>query len=503
MVTKTALVIDSNPGVLVVAKSSLARVGYEALTATSAEEGMQRAIRHSPDVVLIDAACAKEEVLLDLAWSQSKRIPIVIMVLKGTDRARYEARARSTPSLSRGIAEVIEKPFSSEVLLETIERALAKSPAAQPGRIAKRMLRTAAYQRVKETVPAKSTASAPPDAIDISDVCIEDVIVTEMMSTLDPRRRPQEASLRVAKRGSLLEALLPRPEPEPQATREAPPPPPPPPPPINLIEDLQAALPLTNGTSAERVFAELSQEIDQEKQHEGAPFKELVDEAASFEHRPLTGADLLTITARLRNPAFRSETRGKRLAARILQHMPEALAQKLDPVALGEACDRALQEEDAPAVANQAHGGRSILSGEIGSAGVDQILQLAARVGPSVCCRLEEKTTAMWIEIFFAEGQVAWAQRQDGGSWIDRAFTPEALRRHVEEAVFETLCWKHGSFSLYEGVELPEDGKRLDLHLSLPHLLLEGMRLIDERRTIPRKSSKLEAPQPSVLAGSA
>jgi hypothetical protein len=77
----------------------------------------------------------------------------------------------------------------------------------------------------------------------------------------------------------------------------------------------------------------------------------------------------------------------------------------------------------------------------------------------------------------------------------DPADDPPFLRRKIEELILETLRWTNGLFTLLEGVETPDEAEGRDLKISLPHLLLEGMRRIDEIRYLSRRPGAI-APRP-------
>ena len=62
--------------------------------------------------------------------------------------------------------------------------------------------------------------------------------------------------------------------------------------------------------------------------------------------------------------------------------------------------------------------------------------------------------------------------------YLDREKLEEAIHEQIKEVVYEVLPWKKGQFVFFAGTE-PEDEDIL-LDIRMDHLILEGLRRIDE-----------------------
>jgi hypothetical protein len=232
----------------------------------------------------------------------------------------------------------------------------------------------------------------------------------------------------------------------------------------------------------------------------------------------------------LRTPRLISaETTMLGRTARLLARLKTALAEQnlnvdhRQIVAMARACESALDEEAL-------FGGSDSLQGDLAIAGfiehlpLDHVLQLAACVAPPARCRLECEHQA--IEILFHRGQVVFARqekmpegfmlgrflvaagavnqrdidrtigakRSDANEWLGQRLLSagyirprdlqDALRRQVEELVYEAVRWNRGRFVVYANEQLPLEAQEAKISLPVPHLLLEGMRRLDEWRKI-------------------
>jgi DNA-binding response OmpR family regulator len=119
------LIIESNPGALIVARNILAREGYEVLTAGEIGDGIARARKNDPEVVLLDGALAEPALLRDLSEISSKTLPVVMLVPKGLGPALLETLSADAYEPELVIVEVVEKPFMRDQLLRGIEKGLA------------------------------------------------------------------------------------------------------------------------------------------------------------------------------------------------------------------------------------------------------------------------------------------------------------------------------------------------------------------------------------------
>jgi hypothetical protein len=68
-----------------------------------------------------------------------------------------------------------------------------------------------------------------------------------------------------------------------------------------------------------------------------------------------------------------------------------------------------------------------------------------------------------------------------------------ALKRQTEELVYEAVRWTEGRFVLYANEPLPPEAIDAGVSLAIHHLLLEGMRRLDEYRRLAREVGDMRA----------
>ena len=122
--TQSILVVEDNPGVVLVLRMMLEDEGYQVLSAASVREALEILRTRPVDLVLTDAfsptpqsALDSVEPLIDAAGAT----PVALMT--GHQVSREEAGAR-------GYCAVIDKPFDYDTLLDQIRGCLAGSDVA-------------------------------------------------------------------------------------------------------------------------------------------------------------------------------------------------------------------------------------------------------------------------------------------------------------------------------------------------------------------------------------
>ncbi len=116
---KKVLVIDDQLFVLRVIESKLKNGGLEVITAVDGVEGLKKAFKEKPDLIIIDIMMPKVdgfEVYRKLQKdSQTQKIPIIFLTALGEEREELK---------EIGPAAVITKPFSPRQMLNTVNSIL-------------------------------------------------------------------------------------------------------------------------------------------------------------------------------------------------------------------------------------------------------------------------------------------------------------------------------------------------------------------------------------------
>jgi two-component system cell cycle response regulator DivK len=122
---KTILIVEDNEKNMKLTRELLRAKGYATLEATTAEAGVQLALEHRPDLVLmdiqlpgIDGIQALEQIRTDPA---AAAIPVVAVTASVT-------AAERSRTVGAGFAAFISKPIDVREFLATIAGLLERSP---------------------------------------------------------------------------------------------------------------------------------------------------------------------------------------------------------------------------------------------------------------------------------------------------------------------------------------------------------------------------------------
>ena len=118
------LIVDDTEDILLVVSRRLKSWGYEVLTASSGEEGLEIAFEDLPDLILLDVMMPRmkgREVCAKLkADPKTKHIPIIFLTALGlADHVKA--------GMDLGAEDYIVKPFESDELKKRITAVLARS----------------------------------------------------------------------------------------------------------------------------------------------------------------------------------------------------------------------------------------------------------------------------------------------------------------------------------------------------------------------------------------
>ena len=130
---KKILVVDDDPDIRDVVTVILESRGYEIVTACDGIECLAALRAEKPDLMVIDLLMPKMDgfgvlkELQDGRWSKFRQTPILILssVREEASRRRYELET----ALEFNVDDYVEKPIIPDVLLERVERLIAKRKA--------------------------------------------------------------------------------------------------------------------------------------------------------------------------------------------------------------------------------------------------------------------------------------------------------------------------------------------------------------------------------------
>jgi len=118
---KKILVIDDEDLVVEVLRITLGMRNFQVITAGDGGEGIERAVREKPDLIILDIAMPGldgYQVCQKLKENEiTKAIPIIMLTALGQSGERKKG-------YSCGACDYIFKPFDEEELLNSVERAL-------------------------------------------------------------------------------------------------------------------------------------------------------------------------------------------------------------------------------------------------------------------------------------------------------------------------------------------------------------------------------------------
>jgi two-component system, OmpR family, KDP operon response regulator KdpE len=118
------LVVDDEPQITRVLKTTLSSLGYGTRVAGDGDEAVQIMKDWSPDLVITDLRMPNMDGLALCRHIREKsRIPIIVLSVRGEERTKVEA-------LDCGADDYVTKPFSSQELLARVRAALRR--ASQP-----------------------------------------------------------------------------------------------------------------------------------------------------------------------------------------------------------------------------------------------------------------------------------------------------------------------------------------------------------------------------------
>jgi two-component system, OmpR family, KDP operon response regulator KdpE len=121
---RNILVVDDEPQITRVLKTTLSGQGYGVRTASDGEDALKEMKGWAPDLIITDLRMPGMDGLeLCRRVRTDSRIPIIVLSVKGEETIKVEA-------LDAGADDYITKPFSISELMARIRAALRRAPTA-------------------------------------------------------------------------------------------------------------------------------------------------------------------------------------------------------------------------------------------------------------------------------------------------------------------------------------------------------------------------------------
>src|SRR6266566_9873073 len=115
------LVVDDEPQITLVLKTTLSSQGYGVRTASDGENALRQLKTWSPDLIITDLRMPNMDGLdLCRRVRTESRLPIIVLSVKGEERIKVEA-------LDAGADDYVTKPFSTNELLARVRAALRRA----------------------------------------------------------------------------------------------------------------------------------------------------------------------------------------------------------------------------------------------------------------------------------------------------------------------------------------------------------------------------------------
>jgi CheY-like chemotaxis protein len=122
---KLVLVVDDDDSVREMLEFIVKKEGFRVETAADGEEGIQKAEKLNPDLIVLDLMLPRYggfELLRQLQAGEQKRIPIVVVTGRYTDRSTADLIRQES-----NVVEFLEKPVKPAVLGQALQRIIGKT----------------------------------------------------------------------------------------------------------------------------------------------------------------------------------------------------------------------------------------------------------------------------------------------------------------------------------------------------------------------------------------
>src|ERR1700719_4976767 len=122
---KRILVVDDEPQITRVLRTSLAGSGYEVRTADDGHSGLRSAREWQPDLVITDISMPNMNgIELCRQLRAESALPIIVLSVKGEEKTKVDA-------LDAGADDYVTKPVGMDELLARIRATLRRKPTSE------------------------------------------------------------------------------------------------------------------------------------------------------------------------------------------------------------------------------------------------------------------------------------------------------------------------------------------------------------------------------------
>jgi DNA-binding response OmpR family regulator len=120
----SVLIVDDEPAIVRLVRDYLERAGFEVMTASNGEDGLQAFARGSPDLVILDLSLPRMDGLdVARAMRRAGDVPIIMLTAR-TDEADRVA------GLELGADDYVTKPFSAREIVARVRAVLRRAQTA-------------------------------------------------------------------------------------------------------------------------------------------------------------------------------------------------------------------------------------------------------------------------------------------------------------------------------------------------------------------------------------
>ena len=120
----SVLIVDDEPAIVRLVRDYLERAGFEVMTASNGEDGLQAFARGSPDLVILDLSLPRMDGLdVARAMRRAGDVPIIMLTAR-TDEADRVA------GLELGADDYVTKPFSAREIVARVRAVMRRAQTA-------------------------------------------------------------------------------------------------------------------------------------------------------------------------------------------------------------------------------------------------------------------------------------------------------------------------------------------------------------------------------------